>query len=115
MSVKKRITGVILILITLFCLAGCAVHPVTLEKELMIISEEKEIAIGKRSDPFILQEFGYYDDPALQDYVSRIGQKLVRFCPRRDIEYHFKIVDSDDIRVKVRPTSEFYPITTIIC
>lgn len=108
MSVKKRVAGIILILIPLFWLAGCAINPVTLEKDLMIISEEKEIAIGKRSDPFISQEFGYYDDPALQDYVSRIGQKLVRVCPRRDIEYHFKILDSNDINAFALPGGYIY-------
>jgi len=106
--VKKRITIITLTLILLFCLIGCAVNPVTLEKELMIISENKEIAIGKRSDPVILQQFGYYDDPTLQDYINRVGQKLVKVCPRRNIEYHFKVIDSDDINAFALPGGYIY-------
>lgn len=96
------------ILISLFCLVGCVVHPVTLEKEFMIVSEEKEISIGKKTDPFILKQFGYYDDPALQSYINQVGQKLVKVCRRRDIKYHFKIVDSDDINAFALPGGYIY-------
>ena len=97
-----------MILILPLCLVGCAVHPVTLKKELMIISEEKELDIGRKSDPYILQQMGYYDDPALQDYVNQIGQKLVKVCRRRDIEYHFKIVDTNDINAFAVPGGYIY-------
>jgi predicted Zn-dependent protease len=89
-------------------LLGCAVHPVTLEKQFMIISEEKEISIGKRSDPVILQQFGYYDDPALQEYVNEVGQKLVAVCSRKDIAYYFKVVDSQDINAFALPGGFIY-------
>ena len=79
----KRIGASFTVLFMISCyLSACAVHPVTLEKQFMIISEEKEISIGKRSDPVILQQFGFYDDPALQEYVNEVGQKL----PRRDFK-----------------------------
>jgi len=97
-----------LILVSFLYLAACAVNPVTLEKQLMIISENKEISIGKRSDHVILQQFGYYDDPTLQNYVKRVGQKLVRACRRRDIEYHFKVLDSDDINAFALPGGYIY-------
>lgn len=87
---------------------GCAIHPVTWEKELMIISEEKEIDIGRKTDPYILHQMGYYEDPALQDYVNRIGQKLVEVCRRKDIEYHFKVLDTDDINAFAVPGGYIY-------
>ena len=59
--------GCTVLFLSAWYLLGCAVHPITLEKQFMIISEEKEISIGKRSDPVILQQFGYSDDPALQE------------------------------------------------
>ncbi len=82
---RKGITYITLVLIPLLYLIGCAVNPVTLEKELMIISEEKELSIGRRSDPYILKQFGFYDDPILQKYIDQIGQKLARVCRRRNI------------------------------
>jgi predicted Zn-dependent protease len=107
-GVKKRIASIILIYISLFYLTGCAIHPVTLEKELMIVSEEKEIAIGEKSDPYILQQYGYYDDPVLQDYINRVGQKLVKVCRRRDVAYRFKVLDTDEINAFALPGGYIY-------
>jgi len=104
---RRNATGTLLFL-TVWYVLGCAVHPVTLEKQFMIISEEKEIAIGKRSDPVILEQFGYYDDPALQEYVSGVGQKLAAVCSRKDIPYYFKVVDSEDINAFALPGGYIY-------
>jgi len=104
----KKIIFSALLPISLWYMTGCAVHPVTLEKEFMIISEGKEIAIGRRSDPFVLQQFGYYDDPVLQEYITRVGQKLVSACRRKDIEYYFKVLDSEDINAFALPGGYIY-------
>jgi predicted Zn-dependent protease len=88
--------------------AACAVNPVTLEKEFMIISEEKEISIGERSDPVIVQMYGLYEDAALQEYVNQVGQKLARVCSRKNIEYHFKLLDTDDANAFALPGGYIY-------
>jgi len=88
--------------------SACAVNPVTLEKEFMIISEEKELSIGERSDPVIVQEYGLYDDPALQEYVNEVGQKLVKVCSRKNIAYHFKLLDTDDANAFALPGGYIY-------
>jgi len=75
--------------------AGCMVHPVTLEREFNIISEEREIDIGRAAHSEIIKTFGYYQDDKLQRYVYRVGQKLVAACPRHDISYRFTVIDSD--------------------
>jgi len=106
--VKKIGLRIILIIASLFFFVGCAVHPITLEKEFMIISEEKEISIGKKSDPYVLQQFGYYNDPTLQNYINQVGQRLVKVCPRRDIDYYFKVIDSDDINAFALPGGYIY-------
>jgi len=71
------------------------VHPVTLEREFNIISEEREIGIGRGAHTEIIKNFGYYQDDQLQRYVYQVGQKLVAVCPRHDISYHFTVIDSD--------------------
>ena len=60
---------------------------------ISVISLKTEKKIGKRMDPVILKQMGYYADPFLQDYVKRIGQKLVRVSDKRAIRYEFKVVD----------------------
>ncbi len=82
----------------LFCLViitGCAVNPVTLEREFNIISEEKELSIGRTAHQEITKQFGVYQNQDLQRYVYQVGQKLAAVCHRRDVMYHFTILDTD--------------------
>jgi predicted Zn-dependent protease len=79
----------------MLCTAGCSINPVTLESEFNVVSESKEVSIGRGADPQIIQQFGYYRNPALQNYVDGVGQKLARVCRRHDIPYHFTVLDTD--------------------
>ena len=91
---EKQI-NLLLLLLSLFLITGCMVHPVTLEREFNIVSEEKEMKIGRNAHGQIIRQFGYYHDTAFQLYVNEIGQNLVKVCRRRDISYHFTILDDD--------------------
>ncbi|HZI79317.1 MAG TPA: hypothetical protein VFD69_07380, partial [Vicinamibacterales bacterium] len=51
-------------------LSSCATNPATGRREITLMSEAQEIALGKESDGQIRQEMGLYDDPELQRYVS---------------------------------------------
>ncbi len=68
----------------LLCTAACSINPVTFESEFNVVSETKEVNIGRGADPQIIQRFGYYRNPALQNYVDGVGQKLARVCRRND-------------------------------
>ncbi len=64
-------------LLLLFFLASCAVNPVTGEKELMLVSESREIRIGREAAPSLKWEFGGpYHDPALESYLEKIVKRL---------------------------------------
>jgi predicted Zn-dependent protease len=43
---------------------SCAINPVTGKKELSLISESQEIALGKQTDVEVRQQHGAYADPA---------------------------------------------------
>lgn len=79
----------------LLFIAACSVNPVTFENEFNVVSESKEVSIGRGADPQIIKQFGYYHNAALQDYVETVGQKLARVCRRHDIAYHFTVLDTD--------------------
>ena len=60
--------------VTTFLIQGsCVKNPVTGGRQLTLISESQEIAIGQESHPEVLAEFGVVEDQALQDWVSRVG------------------------------------------
>ena len=63
-------------------LAGCAVNPATGRREFSLISESREIEMGREADADISATLGLVDDPALQSYVSDIGHRLAAVSER---------------------------------
>jgi len=84
----------ILVCMVSFLLTGCMVNPVTLQSEFNVVSEERELNIGRQAHPQIIQQFGYYQNEELQRYVNEIGQKLAAASRRRDVTYHFTVLDT---------------------
>ncbi len=82
----------------LFCvlcwMISCVANPVTGKKELMLFSEEREMAIGKETDQQIRQLYGLYPDATLTDYVRKVGMTMVPHTHRPQLEYHFSILDT---------------------
>ncbi|MFW6137314.1 MAG: M48 family metalloprotease, partial [Candidatus Aminicenantaceae bacterium] len=73
---------------------SCAVNPVTGRRELMLYSEEGEIALGRDTDQQIRQRYGIYDDEKLTAYIRDIGKTMVPYTHRPHLEYHFSVLDT---------------------
>jgi predicted Zn-dependent protease len=87
---------------------SCAFNPVSGKKQIMLISEEQEMAMGREADPQIIQEFGLYPDSSLQRYINMQGQAMAKISHRPDIAYHFRILDSDAINAFAVPGGYVY-------
>jgi predicted Zn-dependent protease len=81
------------LLATVACLASCAVNPVSGNRELALISETQEIEIGRQSAAGAEAQLGLVADPALQDYMQRIGSRLAAASERPDLPWTFRVVD----------------------
>jgi len=74
---------------------GCSTNPVTGERELIVISESQEIAMGVEAAPEFEKQFdGRVPDETLQAYVQDIGQSLARVSDRNELEYDYLLVRS---------------------
>lgn len=88
----------------LLTLGGCAQNPVSGRNEFVTISEDQEIAMGRAAyEQALRQAGGAYDDPALQTYVQRVGEKLAAASHRSDLVYRFTVVDSPDVNAFALP------------
>lgn len=88
--------------------AACAVNPVTGEQDLVLMSEQQEIALGRQTHPQVLQEYRVYDDPALQAYVQKVGEKLAASSHRSNLIYRFTVLDSKDVNAFALPGGYIY-------
>jgi len=87
---------------------ACAVNPVSGKKELMLFSEKQEIAMGQETDQQIRQEFGIYQDKALNEYVDRIGQTMVPNSHRPNLKYYFAVLDTPVVNAFAAPGGYIY-------
>lgn len=92
----------------LTALAACATNPVTGRRELTLMSEAQEIAMGRDADPQIRAEMGVYDDPELQRYVSDLGLRLAKASERPDLPWQFTVVDQPAVNAFAVPGGFIY-------
>jgi predicted Zn-dependent protease len=89
-------------------LAGCASNPATGGVDFVLMSEESEIELGQTSHEQVLKQFRVYPDPALQDYVNTIGQRLAAASERPDLAWTFTLVDDDAVNAFAIPGGFIY-------
>lgn len=59
--------------------------------------KSQESSSSRKAHEQILKAYGLYDNQALQDYVSEIGQRVARQSSMPDEEWKFVVVDDDSI------------------
>ncbi|HET6630113.1 MAG TPA: M48 family metalloprotease [Woeseiaceae bacterium] len=89
---KQRISAFLLVLAVA---AGCAVNPVTGERELVLVGVDRQIAMGEQNYlPMRQAQGGQYDiDPELTEYVQSVGQKLAAVSDL-DLPYEFVVLNN---------------------
>jgi predicted Zn-dependent protease len=87
---------------------SCAVNPVTGKKQIVLMSESQEIAMGAAADPEILAQYGRYEDKILQDFITQKGNEMAAISHRPDLKYEFKIVDSEVLNAFAVPGGYVY-------
>lgn len=103
----KKIVSILCFSLILFAVR-CAVNPVTGQRELSLISERDEIALGKQTDTEIRVQYGVYDDSALLGYVQKVGQSMTPHTHRPQLTYHFTILDSPVVNAFAVPGGYIY-------
>ena len=104
----KRFIQPIGFILILLLADSCAKNPVTGKRDLMLMSESQEIAMGKQSDPDIIKFFGLYSDKNLQKFIDDKGQQMAAISHRKNLKYEFKIVDSPVVNAFAIPGGYVY-------
>ena len=74
--------------------AGCAVNPVTGERNLSLVGEQWELQVGEQQYAPLRQSQGgdFTLDPELVDYVQQVGQRLAAESDR-ELPYEFAVIN----------------------
>ncbi|MCX5714308.1 MAG: Maf and M48 domain-containing protein [Candidatus Omnitrophica bacterium] len=94
----------------IFSLVGCSTeyNVATNKEESFFYSTDKEVEMGKAINRQVLKEYKLAEDPLVQKRVKDIGQKIVAVCDRKDIDYHFQVLQEDDVNAVSLPGGFVY-------
>jgi predicted Zn-dependent protease len=108
MNKSRVLVNVLLFATAIAIVVACAVNPVTGKKQIMLMSEAQEVALGVSYDPQVMATFGEYADANLQAYVQAKGVEVGKISHRPALEYHVKVIDSPVVNAFAVPGGYVY-------
>ncbi len=94
--------------ITLALLSGCAGNPATGGADVVVMSQGKEVRIGAEEHQKLVDAGQVYDNPELQAYVDRVGQRLAANSDKPDMQFTFTVLDTEMINAFAAPGGYIY-------
>jgi len=90
--------------------SGCSTeyNIVTGEQESYYYSTEKEVKMGRSMAKQVEKEYKAAEDPLMQHRVEVIGRKIAAVSDRKDIDYHFMVLDEEDVNAVSLPGGYIY-------
>jgi beta-barrel assembly-enhancing protease len=104
----------ILVTCSLLIILACATTGPGGKQSLVLISSGQESEIGKGMADEVAKTEKRLADDQWQAYVNEVGQKIVKVCDRQDIEYHFTVIESDQVNAFAAPGGYLYIYTGLL-
>ena len=73
-----------------------------------LIGQKQESEMGKAAAEQLEARYGLYQDSATEERINRIGQSLAAVCGRKDINYTFKVLNTEEINALACPGGYIY-------
>jgi predicted Zn-dependent protease len=109
---KARTAGMaistLFVFFSISLILSCAVNPVTGDRELMLLSKQDEIALGKQTDAQIIQTYGIYENEDLNRYLTDLGSRMAAVTHRPDLPYTFRVLDAPVVNAFAVPGGFVY-------
>ena len=92
---QKAWMAILLTVAYLLVAAGCATAPYTGRKQVLMVSQEKELSLGYQAFKEIKKESRPSKDQALQARVRRVGERIAQAANRPDYRWEFMVFEDD--------------------
>ena len=98
------------ICVAAIALPGCSTeyNIATKGEDTLFYSTDREVRLGAAVDKEVTKEYKPVEDPLVQKRVEDIGKKIAGVCDRRDIDYHFKALEDDEVNAVSLPGGYVY-------
>ncbi|MEO8499549.1 MAG: M48 family metalloprotease [Vicinamibacteria bacterium] len=89
-------------------LASCATNPATGKRQLMLVSEGQEAAMGKDADEQFHALYGNFESPEVQAYVESVARPLAAVSERPALPWTFRVVGDPQVNAFALPGGYVY-------
>jgi len=110
-SMSRCVRPALLVWIVVFSalvFGSCATNPVTGKKQLSLVSESQEIAMGQEADKEVAAAYGLYPDAGLQQYIQSLGTRIAAKTERPNLPWTFRVVDDAAVNAFATPGGFVY-------
>jgi len=108
MKILSNYAKISFVLAIIFAIISCAVNPVTGKRQIMLMSEEQELALGRQYDPQVIATFGEYKNDVLLSFIKGKTTEMGKISHRPTLQYHIKILDSPVVNAFAVPGGYIY-------
>ncbi|MGH7559727.1 MAG: M48 family metalloprotease [Gemmatimonadales bacterium] len=95
-------------LAVLWLAAACATNPATGKREISLVSESQEIAMGEETAKSVRGSIGLVEDAGLQAYVRDIGMRMAKASERPDLPWSFEVIDDPEVNAFAAPGGKIF-------
>src|SRR5919106_1745343 len=81
----------------LVCLVACSTAPLSQRRQVILVSEEQEIALGEVLHREALRQSIFSQDVEANRLVQKVGRRVAQVINRPDYSWEFVVVDDPEI------------------
>lgn len=104
----QHLNVILLFVLLITGLSGCATNPVSGGQDFVLMSEAKEIRLGRKYHEQIIKEMPLYEDRKLAAYVEQVGQRVARSSDRPNLNFRFTLLDNPQVNAFALPGGYIY-------
>jgi predicted Zn-dependent protease len=72
------------------------------------VSTQQEVQMGQQDAQQVDQQLPMVNDPTVENYVNQLGQRIAGLTSRSDLQWHFSVVNSDEVNAFAIPGGFIY-------
>ncbi len=105
-----RKLGLFSIIGAIFIISGCSTeyNLATKQEEKYYYSTDKEVQMGRAVNLQVQKQYKFSGDPLQQKRVEDIGKKIAAVSDRKEIDYHFQVLEDDQVNAVSLPGGYVY-------
>lgn len=97
----------------LLLVSGCAATGIN-QGQVNVISSDEEVRLGQELAAEVKKQYPLYGNASVTAYVQSVGNGIVQQADRRDISYHFAVIEGDEANAFALPGGYVYVYTGLM-